>query len=225
MSNKPLKRGDENKAWNRKKINKSAYQVKSKEIKKSFLIICEGENTEPEYFKSFPVVTASVETIGLGSSKTTLVRKAIELSKREEHRGKEVWVVFDFDIKRDQEGQKEDFNEAIRLAQYKNLKVAYSNDAFELWFVLHYRPITAQFTRKEYYEILSEKWGVNYEKVGKEKKFASEIYEKLMQASQEEAIKRSDKLLREQIDKSYAERNPCNTVFELVRELNKYLKS
>jgi hypothetical protein len=224
MSNKPLKKVDENKAWNKRKTSKSPYNIDSKEVRKSFLIICEGENTEPEYFKSFPVVTASVEAIGYGASKMTLVNKAIALSKREEHRGKEVWVVFDFDVKPDQEGQKEDFNNAIRLAKSKNLKVAYSNDAFELWLVLHYKSIAAKFTRREYYEMLSEIWGVNYEKVGKEKRFASQIYERLKSGNQEQAIEAAKRLLEEKIDEPYADQNPCTTIFELVRELNEYLK-
>jgi hypothetical protein len=38
MSNKPLKKGDENKAWNKKKYGKSAYKVKSIEIQKSFTL-------------------------------------------------------------------------------------------------------------------------------------------------------------------------------------------
>lgn len=59
--------------------------------------------------------------------------------------GKETWVVFDFDIKPDQlEQQKEDYNRAIELAKNHDIKVAYSNDSFELWFLLHYQHLDTQ---------------------------------------------------------------------------------
>lgn len=51
-----IKASDSDKAWNRKKKNKMPYHIESIAKKKAFLIICEGKNTEPEYFKSFPVI-------------------------------------------------------------------------------------------------------------------------------------------------------------------------
>lgn len=35
-----------------------------RDIKQSFLIICEGENTEPDYFNAFRLTSASVKAVG-----------------------------------------------------------------------------------------------------------------------------------------------------------------
>lgn len=46
------------------KIKESPYKEESITINKKFLIICEGKNTEPEYFKAFPVPTSIIEVHG-----------------------------------------------------------------------------------------------------------------------------------------------------------------
>ncbi len=224
---KPIKKSDQKKAWYRKNPG-MAYRHELKQIKKAFLIVCEGGNTEPEYFKSFPVKSVEVESYGTGSSKTALVKSVLEeLASDEDARRREIWVVFDMDIKSDQSGQlREDYNRTIELASSKKLRVAYSNDAFELWFLLHYQYFDSQITRHEYYKKLSEIWDCNYEKVGKQLSFCKKIYhhlEKDERANQSHAIENASKLLQNQAALIFSEQNPCTTVFELVEELNKYL--
>jgi len=68
--------------------------------------------------------------------------------------------------------------------------------------------------------------GIDYEKVGKGRDFASKIYETLLQdtkASQPEAISRATRLWEENKHLPPADRNPCNSVYQLVVELNGYL--
>lgn len=221
-STRATKISDSNKAWNRKKANKTPYQIESIAKKKSFLIICEGKNTEPEYFKSFPVVTATIETIGKGASKTALVKKAMEEARKMKYKGYEFWCVFDLDIKYDDATIKNDFDEAIDMAKQKGFHVAYSNDAFELWFVLHYKMIDTQLTRHQYYEMLREEWGFNYEKEGKEMAICKKNYKRLqnLPASQEKAILRAEKLHKQFKDEKCCEQNPCTTLYALVRALN-----
>lgn len=80
--------------------------------------MCEGINTEPEYFKAFPVVTADVKSYGLSMSKTALVQVVIDIAKALNNKNQETWVVFDMDINPDNaDQQKEDFNNAIALAE------------------------------------------------------------------------------------------------------------
>lgn len=74
-----IKVTDQNKPWNRKKTKKQPYKTETTKKKKTFFIICEGQNTEPEYFKSFPIKTAKVISYGLGSTKTKLVEDVIVL--------------------------------------------------------------------------------------------------------------------------------------------------
>lgn len=136
--------------------------------------------------------------------------------------------MFDYDIDHMKENQKQDYDFAIGYAKKQKFKVAYSNDAFELWYVLHYKDIASgELLRDVYFDFLSDKWDMNYRKNGKTIKFAKTIYKKLENDSysnQEEAIKRAERLFERQREKPYSAQNPCTTVYELVEELNKYLK-
>jgi RloB-like protein len=226
-----IKKSDQNKPW-AKRLEAKKREIKSIDIRSIFRIYCEGQNTEPNYFDSFPVNTETKieEIIGLGRSKTSLVEKVIELLKdgnfllgqSEYDENRQIWVVFDFD-KRNDKGEDVDFNNAIKLAISNNINVAYSNDSFELWFILHFNYNDAILTRNEYYEILSEHFNINYEKHGKEKEFSKSIYNMLLQ-NQDQALKHAKKLHESYEDESYCTHMPCTTVYLLVQELNKCLK-
>jgi len=69
-----IKKTDVKKAWNRKKAT-SHYSIETIEMRKTFLVICEGQ-TEKCYFDSFPVRTIRVEAFNLGQSKLSLVECA-----------------------------------------------------------------------------------------------------------------------------------------------------
>lgn len=224
---KRIKHTDKSKPWNIRTSSSKNYQVESREIKKIFLIICEGKNTEPEYFKSFPLSNAKVESYGFGTTKTTLVEYVLEIIKESPDKDREVWVVFDMDLKESQkEKQFEDFNKAVDLASNNDINVAYSNDAFELWLVLHYRFIDSQLLRFQFYEILSKLWDLNYERKGKNLVFCRTIYEILEndnRASQARAIEFAKKLDLLHEGSTNAEKNPYTSIHLLVSELNKYI--
>ena len=131
-----------------------AYAVNSRVRNRTFLIVCEGQ-TEEQYFKSFPVLTATIKPIHAGSSKTALVEAVAKYSRGESY--DEIWCVFDFDVDPLKTGQIEDFNRAIQKAGQIGYYCAYSNDAIELWFVLHYQLVDQQQHRVFYYQILSKK--------------------------------------------------------------------
>lgn len=54
--------------------------------KQSFLIICEGVNTEPDYFNAFRLTSASVKAVGKGLNTIRLVEEALIIKKNEENR-------------------------------------------------------------------------------------------------------------------------------------------
>ena len=223
---KPIKKTDRNKSWFKREFRKSRY--KSKSFRKTFLIICEGVNTEPLYFKSFPVKLIEIESFGLGMSKTSLVENIHDIVKsKEKDSDREVWCVFDMDVKYDESiTQKEDYNNAIKLAQSYGYKVAYSNDCFELWLVLHYQFVDSKLHRNQYYEILSKLWNCNYEKEGKKVKFSREIYDRIendKRADIIKAMKNSKKLFDDQLELPFSDQNPCTTIFQLVCELGQYM--
>ena len=207
-----------------------AYQEAALEPNKTFLIICEGENTEPSYFEGFPVASKSVVILGGKNSKNSLVDYALHMQKEEEHEGREIWCVFDYDLKPDEAAtQPNDFNSSIEKAEQNGLKVAWSNDAFELWFALHYVDLDAKLTRHELYPILKEKWKLeSFHKIAKTKAFCEGHYDRHLEAngaSQKLAIRRA-KRLHEAYGgaKNYSDHCPCTTVYLLVEELNKYAK-
>lgn len=225
-STKAIKVTDKEKAWN-KKERPSSYRIDSIPIKKTILIICEGQ-TEAMYFKSFPVVTEfRVETVDMkGQSKVKLVESAQEIIDLNNIQFDEVWCVFDMDVKR---GAKEfaDFDNAIYRALSLGYKVGYSNDAFELWFYLHFFFTDIQNLRTFYYTELGKLFGINYIKIGKKYDFCIKLYEILNtidDSSQQNAIERARLLYENQAHLPYHQQNPNTKVYELVEELNRNLR-
>lgn len=211
-------------------IDALPYKEEIKEEQKLFLIICEGINTEPEYFKGFPVPSKSVIIQGGKNSKNSLVDYAINLKNSGEYAGREIWCVFDYDIKPDEaETQPNDFNSSIIKAYANGLNVAWSNDAFELWFALHYNEIEVAITRREIYRILKVEWGLKrFSAEAKKINFCQSHYIRHggdKSELQKLAIRRARKLHQAYNDrKDFSNHNPCTTVYLLVEELNKYLK-
>ena len=99
--------------------------------KPSILIVCEGKNTEPSYFNQFRITSAIVKSIGEGYNTVSLVNRAIELSQQRTY--DQVWCVFDKDDFTDN-----DFNSAVQIALSNDFEVAYSNQSFEYWLILHF---------------------------------------------------------------------------------------
>jgi hypothetical protein len=212
------------------KVWGTPYLEEQLEIQKKFLIICEGENTEPGYFCKFPVPTKTVLIEGGRNTKNALVDYALELQKSGDYGGREIWCVFDFDVKPDEAAtQPQDFNSAILKAQQHGLKVAWSNDAFELWFVLHYQKLDAPLSRHQLYPILKEKWGLeSFHDTAKTRAFCEDHYDRHGDAdtnSQKLAIRRARELHTQFGGRQdFAAHCPCTTVYLLVEELNKYIK-
>ncbi len=110
-----------------------------KEEKPNILIVCEGKNTEKDYFEKFRISSLKLEVVGLGDNTISLVKKAITLrDKKPKQFYEEVWCVFDADPKPDNPNQLSNFNEAIFTAKKNGINVAYSHQAFEYWLLLHF---------------------------------------------------------------------------------------
>ncbi len=208
-----------------KKINSSEYKIETESLNKTLLIVCEGQ-TEQLYFKSFPVLTLTVKAIDLrGQSKLKLVECTEKIQEHE--KCDDVWCVFDLDLELDVENCLSDFDNAIQKAIELGYNVAYSNDAFELWFYLHFQYTDCENHRTFYYEQLGKFWDINYVKEGKKEKFCKAIYKKLQidtRANQKEAIKRATELFRLKNELEYHKQNPVTLVYKLVEVLNANMK-
>lgn len=208
------------KPWLRR-TGDTSYNEESREMKKLILIVCEGQ-TEELYFKSFPVVSCTVTAFSIGQSKESLVDSTMELKKEEEY--DEVWCVFDMDYN---SGAKEfsSFDNAINKALQNEIKVAYSNDCFELWFCLHYEHIDQQHRRDFYFDFLSNKWNMNYSNDGKKYEFCGTTYSTLKhEGNQDLAIKRAKKLHKDQEHLPYSQQNPVTLVYLLVLLLKENMR-
>jgi hypothetical protein len=205
-----------------KKDKPSAYEIETKDLNKIILIVGEGQS-EKLYFESFPVLTLTVEAIDLGGqSKLKLIEATESIIKNGENKYDDVWCVFDMDVKKEKK-EFADFDNAIKSGYAKGYNVAYSNDAFELWFFLHYNYTDQANHRHFYYKALSQLWNCNYEKIGKSYEFSLDIYNRLKtdcKASQEEAINRAEKLHKKQSQLEFHMQNPVTLVYELVKFLN-----
>lgn len=133
----------------------SPRRSKNKPPRKRFVIICEGERTETEYFKHLAATWkqrfkkvdsyVSIEIVGPGeaggNAPSTLVDHAIETLRKTEKewriwdKSSQIWCVFDVEA----EGSIPNLPNIVRKAKQKNIRPAISNPCFELWFYLHFR--------------------------------------------------------------------------------------
>ena len=188
-----------------------------REIKQSFLIVCEGEKTEPDYFKAFRMTAATIKAVGQAMNTMTLVNKAISIREADQKRKRvydQCWVVFDKD-----DFPAKDFNQAIQLAEKNGFRVAYSNQAFEYWFLLHYNLYTGAIHRNQYKDMLTKLTGMPY---SKSEGYGAVMYNLLL-SRQQQAISNAETVLAEISHGNPAEEESSTTVHRLVWELNKYL--
>lgn len=191
--------------------------IKRRDPGERFLIVCEGEKTEPNYFDSFHLPgLINVDAQGYGVSPPKLVEKALELRRQSSRRrGRDpydqVWCVFDKD-----DWNERDFDSAIRRAENQGLRVAYSNQAFEIWYLLHFHFYNSPMHRKDYENKLSELLDCPYDKS------SLRMYDQL-RSHQGTAIRNAKRLLGFYPNPQPAIDNPSTTVPILVEELNRFL--
>ncbi|MCD4782080.1 MAG: RloB family protein [Candidatus Omnitrophica bacterium] len=198
---------------------KNKARLKRKEEKRAerenILIVCEGEKTEPNYFKAFHVTSANIKVLGKGFNTKSLVKDTEKINEKARINGEpydQVWCVFDRDS-----FTKEQFNTAIQMAEKYGFHAAYSNEAFELWYILHSEYFTARLNRKAYQVKLTKFLGAKY------KKNDTLMYSKLL-SKQKKAIRNAKKLLKQYSSTRLADNKPSTTVHLLVEVLNKYIR-
>ncbi len=193
-----------------------------------YLIVCEGEETESNYFDAIkkilpPEMVNRITITGTGRNTMSLVEYAQkEVDKRRESDRPpyhNIWVVFDRDS-----FNADDFDNAISSIESKSTETeiwqaAWSNEAFELWYILHFRDQTGgSLHRQDYQDILAEEMHRPYEKNAKD------MFD-LLKPYVVKAIKRANAALKQQKGKAYHEQNPATTVQRLVKELLSYIPS
>ena len=197
-----------------------------RKIRGRILIVCEGKETEPNYFSSFPKMdNVSVVTTGGKGSPSQVVKKALELrDKVKQSPYDAVWAVFDKD-------NFTDFKTAIDTAQGKQIGCAWSNEAFELWFIYHFENPTSAISRNDYGSKIEAhvKQGAKKQKLSQYQKFSYQKNDENVRrtlldcgGNEENAIKWAEKQAQEQVqchDKNWDKHNPCTMVYLLVKQL------
>lgn len=195
----------------------------------SYLIVTEGERTEPFYFDGLKkrieaknrgnLHVVRIDVKGKGRSTRKLIDYAEKTVKNAKKMYENVWLVFDKD-------DFADFDEAIRNADEKRFYVAWSNQSFEYWLFLHFEDCPSGLYRKD--------WVDKLDKIFREKGLGTGGYTKVCEdifeiadgnGSVKAAVSRAKKRMSE-FDGSRqnpSDFDPGTTVYQLVEELMQYL--
>ncbi|MEA5260613.1 RloB family protein [Arcicella aquatica] len=194
--------------------------------KPTILIVCEGENTEPSYFKQFRLSSATIKAVGEGYNTTSLVNRALQLANKGKY--EQVWCVFDKD-----DFNNNSFNDAIKIAEANRFGVAYSNQSFEYWIILHFEDHQGGNMPRIDYDIkinkLLKPYNLKYE--GNKSKLITEDIFQLLNDIDTDTGKERVKLAIKRAERNYNQFDHTNpaieesstTVFKLVSELLKYV--
>lgn len=217
----------DNAVLKRQKRTEKKRKQNTKEARVYFLIVCEGEKTEPNYFKSFKSNVKSfvytIDTLGEGSNTKDLVKRTIKARENSSQKYDRVWTVFDRDS-----FSPDNFNGAIQLANSQDIKVGWSNEAFELWYLLHFQYRNTSMSRTDYKKAIEDEINAKIAKESKSKKpkkfeykkNSTEMYNILEKyGNQTQAIKWAEQLIATHTCENYAVHNPCTLIHLLVKEL------
>src|SRR5882762_3162681 len=114
------------------------------------LIVCEDSKSSCLYFKAFKIDMERAEVLALGTGMNTdsLVEEAIRLKQKaaaEARPYNEIWCVLDrdsFPLAR--------YARAFELARNAKIRIAWANEAFELWYLLHFNYHDTGIRRTDY---------------------------------------------------------------------------
>ncbi len=217
----------------------------------TFLIFCEDETSEYEYFKFFETEKIKINIFQNQKNSIDNVIKAITYCKTNSiidddnnvNEGFEIWCVYDRDIFVNDpnfEETKMKFNIASSTAELHKINLAWSNDSFELWILLHLTEILEieKFLhRDDYYNFLEDYFQkkenkserlerilshatFSYKRDMKKRKNFIEVVRKEIVPNTFTAIDRSKNLLKIHEEKNdLSEWCPCTLVHNLVERL------
>lgn len=192
-------------------------------MKPRIFILSNGELAEPQYFQDFKdhLEANTVRVIEYkqfrGKAPWEFIKAAAKYKVKLESAGHfydedgdQFWCVFDIDNYW-KENEK-DFRAALALAKKSGIRLAWSNECFELWFLCHFGPSSSAIPRRDYHKKLEKTF--KDKGLGDYKKNMELIFEPLL-PYQEVAIKNAKKLFTA----GKVETNPSTAVFLLVEEL------
>lgn len=217
------------KRWQERKERK--YEYKSPKAN-SFLIVTEGERTEPLYFKGLQSLIEEriggridiidvpvVDICGEGCSTGKLIEVTEQIIKKAKIIYQNIWVVFDKD-------DFDDFDQAVKEGTNKGYKIAWSNQSFEYWIYLHFNYSDSALHRDDWNKKLDEIFKQYKLGDGKYHKNYENIYNMV---NVHDGVNRAIKNAKRRMD-GFDEKkmkpsmyDPGTTVYKLVEDLKRYL--
>lgn len=196
----------------------------------SFLIVSEGEKTEPLYFDglaklindkygdSISVEKPYISTQGKGKHAVCLVEETSQIVSRSRLIYSQVWIVFDKD-------DFQDFDEAITLAEARGFRAAWSNQSFEYWIYLHFYYSDSALHRDDWVQKLTDLLKKsNICKDGYHKNDPNVFQFATTFGSLKAAVAHAVRVEKTYKDKELPSRcDPCTKVHHLILELRPYL--
>src|SRR5260370_2446722 len=151
------------------------------------LIVCEDSKSSCFYLRAFKVdpERAEVLTVGAGMNTDSLVGEAVRRKQRataEDQPYNEVWCVLDRD-----NFPLATYARTFELARNSNVHVAWANEAFELWYLLHFNYHDTGISRGDYKAKLDRYLQEPYDKAD------GKMYSKVL-TRQETAIRNARRL-------------------------------
>ena len=197
-----------------------------------FYIFCEGEKTEPNYFKAFKKYIEKsaiykemvfIQIEGCATDTVRVLKKAEKYVKENGITKGQVWCIYDLD-----NFKIEDFDRVLARVDALNRRdselkyyAGWSNQCIEYWFLLHFGYYTSDNHRTEYIKALDKIMsgeGRTY------KKNDENMFDFLIKnGNPKSAIKFAEKRLKEAEGKLPSQTAPGTNVQALVKELAKYL--
>ena len=185
-------------------------------IKSRLYIVCEGMETEYNYFKNYiddcHLCEKYLDVRVFETSKNTARELIFFLKESRKSLNDELWAVFDKD------GYTR-HPDAFNMAKANNIRIAFSSISFEYWILLHFEYTTRPFVRAE--EIISHlknKGYIDYEKNDRT------TYEKIKDKTPV-AVTHAVRVRKYQHeanpDSKIYEMNPYTNIDELLDSINK----
>lgn len=222
MSLKPPKKSDLGKNWMKKRRDKVI------KIQPEYhLIVTEGTETEPQYFKSIRDVInrqyrdkIQLDIFGEGDNTLSLFEKARRRASENPNGYKHVWVIYDTD-----DFPADHINRTAQQCEQSctsetQFHAVWSNQCIELWYLLHFGFFQSDIHRNEYWPKLTE-WLVSIG-AGEYAKGRADMY-RVLRPFMDIAISNAKKLDAVNIGKTPAGSAPGTKVYELIDKLKPYL--
>jgi len=229
---KPIKKTDQGKPWATNRSRRS--DRPNRDQRKFFLAVCEDTESSVYYLKAFKKSllpkTLTLEVAGVGLAQQKLIDEVpnvLEKVRRQSGHNyfDEIWVFFDFD-----NAHKDTFDNAITSGEKRKYHVAWSNECFELWYLLHFVSVDQRTSlpRGTIYRELGPYVDIDdYEKNGKGKA-AKDIHERMAASTFWQTAMARARALAMNWDSQKPpvaphDRNPCTMVFKFFDALRPYL--